>query len=119
VNVDPDVLFFRSKQNALQLHENQLLQDLGTISDFKATSDLPQWMSTSDKNALRKFLESDPTIQKVNRYKYTIEGRTVDFHPAVPLLTSNTNIPIWLAKNLGLVKIAIHQALPAILQSRR
>jgi alpha-galactosidase len=44
VNVDPDVMFFRSKYNWLKPHENQLLQDLGTISGFKATSDLPQWL---------------------------------------------------------------------------
>ncbi|HAV77801.1 MAG TPA: alpha-galactosidase, partial [Anaerolineae bacterium] len=39
VNIDPDVLYFRSKHNSLKPHEIQLLQDLGTITGFKATSD--------------------------------------------------------------------------------
>jgi alpha-galactosidase len=116
VNVDPDVMFFRSKYNALQSHENQLLQDLGIISGFKATSDLPQWMSVSDKERLREFLEFAPMVQKMSRYEYQIKGRAVDFSPVVPVPTSDKHIPIWLAKNWGLLKIATHQALPAILE---
>ena len=76
VNVDPDVLFFRSKYNALKPHEKQLLQDLGTISGFKATSDLPQWLNASEKETLREFLEADPTVQKKRRYEFQIDGRT-------------------------------------------
>ncbi|HUE98607.1 MAG TPA: glycoside hydrolase family 36 protein [Anaerolineales bacterium] len=117
VNVDPDVLFFRSKYNALQSHEKQLLQDLGSISGFKATSDLPQWMSLSEKEALRGFLEPETLIQKKKRYEYQIDGRDVDFSPAIPIQSSDKNIPVWLAKNLGILKIAIYQALPAILES--
>ena len=117
VNVDPDVMFFRSKHNALRSGENQLLRDLGMISGFKATSDLPQWMNKVDRATLEKFLESMPTIQKINRYEFQIDGRSVDFQAVVPLPASRITMPIWLAKNLGLVKIAIHQALPAIFQS--
>jgi len=118
VNVDPDVIFFRSKYNALKPYEKQLLQDLGTISGFKATSDLPQWLNTQEKEILREFLESSPTVQKKGRYEYQIDGRIVDFNQAMPIPTSRSNIPIWLAKNLGLSKIGIYQALPAIWESR-
>jgi alpha-galactosidase len=117
VNIDPDVMFFRSKMNWLRPHENQLLQDLGNISGFKATSDLPQWLSGSDKKMLREYLNSASTVQKKKRYQYQINQRDVDFAPAVPLEISERNTPIWLAKNLGLLKIACRQALPAILQS--
>ncbi|HEX9332318.1 MAG TPA: glycoside hydrolase family 36 protein, partial [Anaerolineales bacterium] len=117
VNVDPDVMFFRSKHNALQSHENQLLQDLGIISGFKATSDLPQWINAADKKILREYLESTPTVRKKKRYEYEINGRNVDFKPAIPISSSDRNIPIGLAKNLGLLKIVWHQALPAILKS--
>jgi alpha-galactosidase len=117
LNIDPDVMFFRSKLNWLMPQENQLLQDLGIISGFKATSDLPQWMNASDRKTLREYLDSTPTVQKKKRYQYQINGRDVDFRPAVPLETSDKNIPIWLAKNLGLLKIVWRQALPAIWQS--
>jgi alpha-galactosidase len=119
VNVDPDVMFFRSRHNSLNAEQNQLLTDLGTITGFKATSDLPQWMSPADQEALRSFLESSPSIEKGNRYRYRIDGREVDFSSVVPLLFSRKNIPVWLAKYLGLLKIGWHQARPAILEGRR
>jgi alpha-galactosidase len=117
VNIDPDVLYFRSKHNALNPHEKQLLQDLGTISGFKATSDLPQWITAKEGEALSQFLEANPEIERVGRYKYRIDGRPVDFGPVIPIQTSRKNIPIWLAKNAGLLKMGIHQALPAVWSS--
>ena len=116
VNIDPDVMFFRSRYNALKPYEQQLLMDLGIITDFKATSDLPQWMNAREIEALRKFLESDVEVQKLGRYQYSVGGRVVDFNPAVPLHT-HRNFPVWLAQNLGLLKIAKHQVLPAMLES--
>ena len=114
VNVDLDVSFFRTKYNSLKLHEKQLLQDLGTLSGSKATSDLPQWLKTSEKRMLREFLESAPDIQKRKRYEFQIDQRVVDFSPVIPLPTSKANFPIWLSKYLGLLKIGIYQAFPAI-----
>jgi alpha-galactosidase len=116
VNVDPDVMFFRSKNNALQAHENQLLQALGMISGFKATSDLPEWMTSSDQKKLREYLKSVPTVEKESRYRFQINEQEIDFGTAVPIESSDKNIPIWFAKDLGLLKIIWHQALPAILQ---
>jgi alpha-galactosidase len=114
VNIDPDVTFFRSKYNKLKPHEKQLLQDLGAISGFKATSDLPQWLNISEKEILREFLESNPTIRKRARYQFQIDKRIIDFSPAIPLRTTKINIPVWCAKTLGLLKIGLYQALPAI-----
>jgi alpha-galactosidase len=119
VNVDPDVAFFRSKHDWLNPDEKQLLQDLARISGFKATSDLPQWTNTSDKERLREFLESKSTVPKTETYRYQIDGRSVDFSPAIPIQRSGKHIPVWLAKNLGLSKIVIYQALPALLESIR
>ena len=116
-NVDSDGVFFRSKHDWLNPDEKQLLQDLARISGFKATSDLPQWTNTRDKERLREFLESKSTVQKSDRYLYQIDGRSVDFSPAIPIQRSDKNIPVWLAKNLGLSKIVIYQALPALLES--
>jgi alpha-galactosidase len=118
VNIDPDVLYFRSRHNALKPHEKQLLQDLGTITGFKATSDLPRWWKVSEREKVREFMLADSTVQKKNRYEYQIEGRAVDFSRAIPVPTSNLGIPAWLAKNWGFLKIVRHQALPAIMASR-
>jgi len=117
VNVDPDVLYFRFKHNTLKRHEQQLLQDVGIISDFKATSDLPQWLSQKERASLKKFLEENPKIVQIARYQYRIDGRDVDFSSVIPIQTSEKNIPIWLAKYLGLLNTGIYQALPAIWSS--
>ena len=119
VNIDPDVIFFRAKYNTLKLHEKQLLEDLGTITGFKATSDLPQWWTVSEREKVREFLEAVPTVQKKKRYEFRIDGRDVDFSPAIPIPSSNMDFPVWLARFWGLMKIVWHQALPAILASRR
>ena len=116
VNIDPDVMFFRSRYNTLEPHEQQLLVDLGTITGFKATSDLPQWMNAEEIKSLREFLESDPAVQNISRYRYKIDGREMDFSPAVPL-HPHRNFPVWIAQNLGFLKVARHQILPAVLES--
>ncbi|NJC95498.1 MAG: alpha-galactosidase [Anaerolineales bacterium] len=119
VNIDPDVMYFRSKYNALKPHEQQLLEDLGTITGFRATSDLPWWWKASERDKVREFLESDPTVRRLNRYEYQIDGRAVDFSPAVPIPEPNMDFPIWLAKNWGVLKIARYQVLPAVWESIR
>jgi alpha-galactosidase len=119
VNVDPDVAFFRSKHNKLDPHENQLLQDLGVITSFKATSDLPQWLNGSDSKALKVYLESAPAVQKNKRYEYQIDGRVVDFESVVPIPSPKIHIPVWLAKIIGLLKMAFDLALPAIWESKK
>lgn len=119
VNIDPDILFFRSKYNALKPHENQLLQDLGSITGFKATSDLPQWWTPLERKKVREFLESTSTVEKMGRYKFRIDGREVDFNPAIPIPASNMEVPVWLAKFFGKLKIAWHQVLPAVWESMK
>ena len=86
------MLYFRSKHNTLKRREKQLLQDLGIISGFKATSELPQWLNEKEQESLREFLESNPKIERVNRYQYRIDGRAVDFSPVIPIQTSEKNI---------------------------
>jgi alpha-galactosidase len=116
VNIDPDVMFFRSKYNALKPTEQQLLLDLGTISGFKATSDLPQWMSRKNLDSVHEYLEADIHVRKISRYKYQLNNREVDFSSAIPL-PEHRHIPVWIAQNIGILKIVKHQVLPAILES--
>lgn len=117
VNIDPDVAYFRSKYNALLPQEKQLLQDLATVTGFKATSDLPRWWKSSEREEVREFLESNPTVERMSRHEYRIDGRKVDFSPAIPIPTSKMDIPVWLARRVGILKIAWHQVRPAILES--
>jgi alpha-galactosidase len=85
VLTDPDVAYFCSVQNSLSIDQKLLLQDLAFVCDFKATSDLPQWLSKTERNELNAFLRVNPVIKRTGRYKFSLDGREVDFGPAVLL----------------------------------
>ena len=89
VQIDPDVVYFRSRQNALTSEQKSILQDLAQICNFKATSDIPAWLTDSEMSALRDFLQISPEIRNTGRTTYRIGDRDVDFSahigmPSVP-----------------------------------
>jgi hypothetical protein len=79
------VVFFRSIKNTLTPGQIALLQDLACVCGFKATSDLPQWLSVSEREDLKAFLSSQPAVTRTGRYTFDIGGRGVDFAPAMPM----------------------------------
>lgn len=96
VHVDPDIAYFESKENSLTGEEKKLLQDLAFVCKFKATSDMPRWLSDQEKQALREFLEADPPVKRVGRYVFQVGGRTVDFRPAVSAWERKTGfLGLW------------------------
>jgi len=86
LHIDPDVAYFESKENSLTQEQKSLLQDLAYICDFKATSDLPQWMTNDELGQLRLFLEANLKVKQVGRYIFQINDCMVDF-------TSATSMP--------------------------
>lgn len=92
VMTDPDVAYFAERENSLSAAQKQLLQDLAVICNFKATSDLPQWMTPAQREALREFLNSNSQIQRLNRSKFQIDDRVVDFSSALPLPNPPTGV---------------------------
>ena len=94
VQTDPDVAYFRTRLNDLTSEQKQLLQDLARIADFKATSDVPAWLTESERAGLREFLERRPAIRKTGRSAYELDGCAVDFSaqtglPALPGSVTN------------------------------
>ncbi|MCL4274392.1 MAG: alpha-galactosidase [Anaerolineales bacterium] len=85
VHIDPDVAYFESKENLLEEEHKTQLQDLALICDFKATSDLPQWMTAKEREQIRTFLLAQPKVTQLSRYVYQLDERTVDFSSAVEL----------------------------------
>ena len=65
VHIDPDVVYFRSVECNLAPEQKHLLQSLALICGFKATSDLPQWLSETEFEELRQFLEAEPAIERL------------------------------------------------------
>ena len=84
VHVDPDVAFF-SESKSLTLEQKRLFLDLTEIADFKATSDLPDQWTDAQREDVRRWLESSPRVERTGRYTFRLDGRAVDFGPAMPL----------------------------------
>jgi len=85
LHIDPDVAYFESKGNLLARQQRILLQDLACICGFKATSDLPQWMTKDELDELRSFLDTKPEITRSGRYIFSIDGHMADFTSVIEL----------------------------------
>jgi alpha-galactosidase len=85
VHIDPDIAYFESKNNSLTHEQRILLQHLASICDFKATSDLPQWMTKNELDELCSFLDAKPTVTRTGRYVYHVNDCMVDFTSAIEL----------------------------------
>ncbi len=85
VHTDPDVAYFTSHNASLSDDQKRLLQDLALVCDYRATSDLPGWLDEGQRAALAGFLANRPRVERSGRYTFTLDGRPVDFSPAMPL----------------------------------
>lgn len=85
LHIDSDIAYFIEKENEMTQEQKKLLQDLALVCGFKATSDLPQWMTSAEREELRQFLESNPRVKQTDRYHFYLDNRLVDFTPAVSL----------------------------------
>ncbi|MCS7010006.1 MAG: alpha-galactosidase [Anaerolineales bacterium] len=118
VHTDPDVIYFRSKTCWMSEEQKTLLRDLGWITGFKATSDLPHWLTSQDRQRLRQFLETTPVIKRRERHVFEIDGRQVDFRSVMPLPRPH-RVPSRLATLAGLVPMVVNEILPAWWISRK
>ncbi len=83
VQTDPDVVYFSSQQNKLSPEQKSMIQDLAQICRFKASSDIPSWLTNNERTALHAYLESNPEVQKVGKTTYQIGDHKVDFGPHI------------------------------------
>jgi alpha-galactosidase len=98
LHVDPDVAYFESTKNSLTREEKKLLQDLAQICNFKATSDLPQWMTKNELDELRSFLNTTPKVEQTGKYTFQLDNRAVDFKSAISLPNKKTGLlALWAA----------------------
>jgi alpha-galactosidase len=98
LHIDPDVAYFESTKNSLTQEQKTLLQDLAYVCNFKATSDLPQWMTKNELDELRSFLNTTPKVEQTGRYTFRLDSRAVDFTSAVSLPNINSGmLALWAA----------------------
>jgi alpha-galactosidase len=110
VMTDPDVAYFVERENSLSPEHKQLLQDLARVCNFKATSDLPQWLTSAERESLRAFLNQNSNVRRLDRSKFQLDDRLVDFSPALSLPnppTGATRIQAALVGWLGSQSLAL------------
>jgi alpha-galactosidase len=81
--VDPDVAFFRSRQTTLTPEQRQMIADLAVVSGFRSTSDPVAWLEDPEREAMERFLRDAPVVERLGDDRFRVDGRTVDFGPAV------------------------------------
>jgi alpha-galactosidase len=101
LHIDPDVAYFESKANQLTQDQRLLLQNLSNICEFKATSDLPQWLGGAEFDHLRSFLNATPKVEQTGRYTFHIDDCAVDFTSATPLPDIPTGLTALWGKIVG------------------
>jgi alpha-galactosidase len=79
VQLDPDVVFFRSEECVLTDEQKSLLWDLALICNFKSTSDVAQLLNSKERKNLFMVFSATPEIRQIDRNKFHIDGRSVDF----------------------------------------
>ena len=82
IAVDPDVVYFRSEANEMSREEMQALQDIASVCGFVATSDPPHWMSPGELAEMQRYMKSRQDVERLGRYEFHIDGRTVSFRSA-------------------------------------
>ncbi|MBB5967417.1 alpha-galactosidase [Planomonospora venezuelensis] len=89
IDLDPDVVYFRTRENLLTTKERQLLRDLAEVCNFLATSDPPSWLLPDELDLMTSYLTRQPSIRQLGRYRFAIGSREVDFAPHVAAS------PVW------------------------
>lgn len=84
VRVDPDVAYFHESKS-LSAEQRQLFQDLTEVCGFKATSDLPSSWTEAERERVRAWLATRQESARVDRARFTVGDRSVDFSPALDL----------------------------------
>jgi alpha-galactosidase len=112
VHADPDVVYFRTWNCGLSIEQKLLLQNLAEITGFKATSDLPAWLTTSERTALASFLKADFPIKQTDRYTFEVSAQRVDFSPVMPLPE-----PLKLSENIQAALVRWLANMPWVLKA--
>ncbi|MFH2039220.1 MAG: glycoside hydrolase family 36 protein [Chloroflexota bacterium] len=85
INTDPDVVYFHSHNQSITDQQKGLLKNLAEIAEFKATSDLPAWLTLSERQELHTFLVAQSEIQHIGEYIYLINGFICDYSEFIKL----------------------------------
>lgn len=101
IHPDPDVVYFASSKNTMTSEQENMLQDLALVCNYKATSDLPTWLNNEERVTLKNFLSASPKIARKGRYRFSVAGRDVDFSSAMEIPQAITSVQKLMGFLLG------------------
>jgi alpha-galactosidase len=81
VQVDPDVVFFRTRFNLLSPETMRLQEVLARYTGFKATSDPPSWLLPEEEVRLRGFLTEEGGVERLGPYRFRFGEEVLDYAP--------------------------------------
>jgi alpha-galactosidase len=79
LDIDPDVVYFRSRSNLLSAEQRRLLVQLAQACGFLSTSDPWSWLSEAERQAMAEFVRRPLPAERVGRYRVRLDGHVVDF----------------------------------------
>jgi alpha-galactosidase len=79
IDIDPDVVYFRARYQMLDRDQQRYLQELARVCGVRTTSDPPEWLDPGERAALARFLDERSTVRRLGRYRFSVDGREVDF----------------------------------------
>jgi alpha-galactosidase len=82
LDIDPDVVYFRSRNNLLSARQRRLLAHLAQACGFLSTSDPLSWLTEDERLALSEFLCRLLPVERLDRYRVRLDGTVVDFAAA-------------------------------------
>jgi len=80
--IDPDVAYFRTRFAILSDAHREMMADICHICESLAISDPPWWLSDIERARLKDWLAASPVVERIDRYRFKLDGRLVDFEPA-------------------------------------
>lgn len=126
IHIDPDVVYFSQRGNRLTPEQRRLLQDLAQICQFRATSELPQWLNKEEAILLKQYFGEEADVIRSGKYSYRVNGREVDFTSVIPLAQPLTgiggigrNLFCWIANHHWALKFIYWQSQRSARQLRQ
>ena len=83
ITTDPDVVFFRTSHNSLTADQRRAVYEFTRVAGFVGCSDPPDWLTEQELVALGEYLAESPAVERVDRYRFRVDGRETDFGPIV------------------------------------
>jgi len=81
IQLDPDVSYIGSSTPIISVDHKRASRALGTVCGLKETSDLVGRLTPLQREDLKAWVSRRDTVRCLDRYRYEVNGETVDFEP--------------------------------------